>query len=109
MIEAIGLAMSVSIALSASTGALPRLTAIHELTVPKERLSARCALSPAASVHLDGNTVRGGLWAGLPIATNPWAGTDAPIMASLREHLDPPLPPDGPLLRQGRALAIGCI
>jgi hypothetical protein len=98
IIEAIGLAMSVSMASSASTGALPRLTAIHELTVPKERLSAGCALSPAASVHLDGNTVRGGLWAGLPIATNPWAGTDAPIMASLREHLDPPLLPDGPPL-----------
>jgi hypothetical protein len=97
------LAMSIPMASSAAIGVLPRLTAMQELTVPKARLPAGCALSPAPSVHLDGNTIRGGLWAGLPIATNPWAGSDASLMASLREHLDPPLLPDGPPLSRGES------
>ena len=69
--------------------ARPILTS--DLTVPKDRLSRGCALSPTASARIDGNRVQGGLWAGLPIPTNPWSGTDRQIIASIRERVDGPL------------------
>jgi hypothetical protein len=69
---------------------------LRELTVPADHLPSGCALSPKPSVHLDGNRIRTGLWAGLP--TNPWIGTDPLQIASIRELMDPPMLPDGPPL-----------
>jgi hypothetical protein len=96
MLKEIVLAMSIAIAPDMAQSVLPRSISINDLTVPPDRLPAGCTLSPSDSVHLDGNRIRGGLWAGLPIASNPWTGTDRPIVAFIRERMDgPPLEPDG--------------
>ena len=95
------LAAAIVVALTSGTEQnVPRVVTLQDLTVPGDRLPGGCALSPAASVRLDGNSIRGGLWAGLRIRTNPWTGTDASVVASIRERLDggPPLVPDGPPL-----------
>lgn len=76
-----------------------RLIALRDLTVPAERLPRGCAPSPAPSVRVDSNQVRTGLWAGLPIPTNPWAGVDKAIIAQIRERIEgPSRVPDGPPL-----------
>jgi hypothetical protein len=91
------LAMAIAIAPGVTQGVLPRPVSMNDLTVPQDRLPAGCALSATDSVRLDGNRVRVGLWASLPIPSNPWTGTDRSIIASIRERMDgPPLEPDGP-------------
>ena len=76
-----------------------------ELTVPGARLPTGCRLVPSRTEHLPGNQVRTGLWAGFPIPTNPWTGTDRRIVAAIREQVDPPpLTPDPPAL-DGRSHA----
>ena len=75
--------------------------ALDDLTVPADRLAAGCVVSPAPWVRLEGDTFRGGLWANLPIPTNPWSGTDAQLLATIRERIDPALLPDGPPLSRG--------
>jgi hypothetical protein len=73
-----------------------RPVTMQNLTVPGTALPTGCGLSPAAFV-VDGNRVTGGLWAGLPISTNPWTGTARPVVASIRERMDGPIPaPDAP-------------
>ena len=65
---------------------------LADLTVPAERLPTGCGLSPSPSIRM-----RAGLWAGLPISSNPWTGTDRGIVASIVERvIDPPRIPDGP-------------
>ena len=65
-------------------GSAQEPVSLSDLTVPQDRLPADCALSTRASI-------------GLRIATNPWVGTDRPIVASIRERVDVPPPvPDGP-------------
>src|SRR5436309_123897 len=84
----------VLLAAAAAAQTTPRL---RDLNVPAERLPAGCVLSPTPTVRLDGNKVRGGLWANLP--ANPWIGTDPVMIASIRERFDPlRLLPDGPPL-----------
>src|SRR5687768_14259440 len=91
--------MSIAMTSDAAQSSGSRVVTMQELTVPPERLPTGCVLSPAQSVRLEGNRVRGRNWAGLPIPTNPWAGTDAPLIASIRERVDGPvLMPDGPPL-----------
>src|SRR5229473_812071 len=76
---------------------LRRPYTMKDLTVPKKRLPAGCGLVPAPSVSLGGNRVQYGLWAGLPVPTNPWSGTDRPTIVEIRERMDgPSLVPDGP-------------
>jgi len=72
VVKGIILAMSIAIAPGLPQSVLPRPISMNDLTVPQDRLPAGCTLSPTASVRLDGNRVRGGLWAGLPIPINPW-------------------------------------
>jgi hypothetical protein len=73
------------------------LVTLQELSVPHERLPAGCAVSPSDTVRVDGNRVQSGLWAGLPIDTNPWIGTDRHVIATIRERMDGPvLTADGP-------------
>lgn len=97
MVKGIILAMSIAIAPGLPQSVLPRPISMNDLTVPQDRLPAGCTLSPTASVRLDGNRVRGGLWAGLPIPINPWTGADSRVVASIRERVDgPTLVPDGP-------------
>lgn len=81
-------------------GAIPDgPAALQQLTVPASQLPQGCALSAAPGVTRDGDTVRGGLWAGLPITTNPWIGSDRVIVAAIRERIEPPSPlADGPPL-----------
>ena len=70
---------------------------LARLTVPSGRLTPGCVLSPAPTVALGNNQVRGGLWGGLP--RNPWTGAERAIVADIAEHVfgSPPLP-DGPPL-----------
>ena len=64
---------------------------LADLTVPAERLPTGCGLSPSPRIQT------AGLWAGLPITSNPWIGTDRAIVASIHESvIDPPPVPDGP-------------
>ena len=70
---------------------------LARLTAPPGRLTPGCVLSPAPTVAIGNNQVRGGLWGGLP--RNPWTGTERAIVADIAEHVfgSPPLP-DGPPL-----------
>ena len=86
-------------AATAGQHAPARAVTISELTVPQARLSEGCGLSPAASV-VDGNRVQGGLWANLPIPTNPWTGTDRRTIASLRQTMGGVPIADAPLTAQ---------
>jgi len=71
---------------------------IQDLTVPPWRLPSDCALSPATVQSRDGSARRAN-WAGLAIPTNPWIGTDKPLLATIRERLGgTPPTPDGPPL-----------
>ena len=100
MIKAASLAFSIAMTSGIAQNAPPRVTAMQELTVPGDRLPAGCALSPADSVQVDGNRVRGRgpSWA-LPTPTNPWTGTDRRIVASISQWVHgPTLAPDGPPL-----------
>jgi hypothetical protein len=77
----------------------PPAITLDELTVPIDRLPAGCALSPAASA-IEGNKVSSGLWAGLPIPTNPWTGHEGQAVSSITERLAPSRVSDGPPLTQ---------
>jgi hypothetical protein len=77
------------------------LKGLDELTLPTSRLPAGCHLSAAPSRPATGDRVQGGLWAGLPITSNPWTGGERPIVAAIRERLDgPTMLPDGPPLER---------
>ena len=70
---------------------------LNALTVPEDRLGSECRLSPSSTVPIEGNRVRAGLWAGLPISSNPWQGDERATVAAIRERLEvTPAPPDGP-------------
>jgi hypothetical protein len=96
MLKTIVLAMSIAIPSGAAQSSPPRVVTMQELTVPAEGLPTGCVLSPGGTVRLDGNKVRMRSWAGLRIPSNPWAGTDRPLVASIRERMEPTVTPDGP-------------
>jgi hypothetical protein len=68
------------------------------LTVPANELGSACRLAPASTEKVAGSTrVRGGLWAGLPVSSNPWRGGDEVALAAIRARIEPPpAMPDGP-------------
>jgi hypothetical protein len=77
--------------------------AVTDLTVPTDRLPDGCSASAAPAEQVSGNRVRGGLWAGLNIPTNPWSGTDRRTIADIRQRVDPSSRlPDGPPLGGGQ-------
>ena len=96
MLKTTVLAMSIAIPFLATQNNPPRVITLQELTVPAERLPTGCVLSPGGTAPLDGNKVRIRNWAGLRIPSNPWVGTDRPLVASIRERMEPTLTPDGP-------------
>ena len=97
MFKLIVLATSIASVSCAVRSVPTRPVTMLNLTLPQTALPTGCGLSPASSV-IDGNKVTGGLWAGLPISTNPWTGTARPIVASIRSRMDGlPLGPDAPL------------
>jgi hypothetical protein len=63
---------------------------LADLTVPADRLPTGCGLSPSPWIRSSDNRVRSGLWAGLPISSNPWTGTDRAIVASIVERVIDP-------------------
>jgi hypothetical protein len=69
---------------------------LSDLTVPTDQVDSRCAFPAAPTLRVDAHLMRGGLWANLPIPTNPWAGTDPYVIASIRERVNPPVVPDAP-------------
>lgn len=75
------------------------LVGLTTLTVPQDRLTAGCHLAQSDTFQVDAGHVKGGLWAGLPISTNPWHGTDNATIVPIRERVvGIPLGPDGPPL-----------
>ena len=76
--------------------------ALEALTVPPNRLPEGCAMPPSDYIQLSANRVQGGLWAGLPITSNPWIGADRKIVAAVRDRVAAPSRlPDGPPLSGG--------
>ena len=99
MLKTIVLALSLAIPSSATQNLPPRVMAMQDLTVAAERLPAACVLAPGSAKRLDGNRVQTRNWTGLRIPTNPWAGAETSLVASIRERMDGPTPvPDGPPL-----------
>jgi hypothetical protein len=94
--------LTACVCVAIASPALPAQTpfALGGLTVPPDRLAPTgCALSPAPTARLSGKQVRGGFWAGLPISSNPWIGTDPKAVVAIRERVvSSPPPPDGPPL-----------
>jgi hypothetical protein len=64
------------------------ITALGELRVPAERLPAGCALSSSASVRESDNRVRGGLWASLPISSNPATSSEPRLIVEIRQRIE---------------------
>ena len=62
---------------------------LEALTVRGETLPAGCVVVPSNTQELDRNRVRTGLWAGLPISTNPWTGNEPTVVIAIRERLQP--------------------
>ena len=77
------------------------IAALSDLTVPADRLPQGCALSPSQSVRESGNHLRGGLWAGLPIRTNPSTSSEPSVIVAIRIRITGPLvTPDPPALSE---------
>jgi hypothetical protein len=99
MTRAVGLSFAAFIGVAVTAPAAQRQNAftLDDLTVSSEFLTPLgCSLSPSASVRIDERT-RSGLWAGLPISSNPWTGTETIIIAAIRDRvLGSPRLPDGP-------------
>jgi hypothetical protein len=80
-----------------------RGVSLPDLTVPSSRLPAGCALvEKAATAETAGKTRIVSI--GLPVATNPWIGTDRQALSLIRERLVGPATvpdvPDGPPLNR---------
>src|SRR4051812_4501822 len=88
---------------TARTPVQPRV-AMSDLTVPPERLPAGCALPQSPVMRVGDNKMQSGLWADLPITSNPWIGSDRAIVAAIVERLDrPTLVSDAPLTARDAA------
>ena len=97
MLKVVVVAVSCAVAAGVSQAVPPRTITLQDLTVPADRLPTGCALAPAPSKRVAPNTFVGGLWAGLPVTTNPWIGKDPHVMASISSRIEPPpLLPDAP-------------
>jgi hypothetical protein len=79
-----------------------RAVTLADLTVPAKLLPPRCVMPSRPSVTTPGRPSIGGLWAGLPVPTNPWIGRDPGLIAALRARVEPPLLPDGPPLSRSQ-------
>lgn len=91
------LALSLLLVLATSEAQGQSAILFENLTVPQSRLVPGCNLSPSDTAASGGNRVRLGLWAGLPISSNPWIGNDRSIVATIRERVAlSPKTPDGP-------------
>jgi len=81
------------------------IAALSDLTVPADRLPQGCVLSPSQSVRENGNHVRTGLWAGLPIRSNPSTSSEPSVIVAIRGRIAGPIvTPDPPALSE-RGLA----
>ena len=99
MLKAFVQATSIAIMSGAAQGLPPRLVTMQDLTVAAERLPAACVLAPGSASVSMAIEFRRRNWTGLRIPTNPWAGADTSLVASIRERMDGPTPvPDGPPL-----------
>jgi hypothetical protein len=57
------------------------------LAVPAAALPEGCALAPSPSERVEGPSVRFGFWGGLPIRSNPWAGTESRPLVEIRTRM----------------------
>lgn len=96
-------AVIVTALLGGGAQTVPAPLPMSALQVPAAALPSGCVLSPAASESANGR-FRGGLWANLPIGTNPWFGSDAEVIATIRERIRMvPMTPDIPATRSEAA------
>jgi hypothetical protein len=97
--RACALAVAFMLAVVAPRG--QEVIALASLTVPSNQLPQGCSLPPSDKVPSADNGFRLGLWAGLPITSNPWRGDKPSVVAAIREHVadSPPLPDGPPLTR----------
>jgi len=102
MLRAILVAIASGMSLSIAQQSYTPLIEVQALTVPAWRLPQDCAISPRSVLTTD-NT-RPANWAGLKIPTNPWNGSDKPLLATIRERTGGTAqPPDGPPLTTRQA------
>ena len=57
--------------------------ALADFTVPQNRRPLTCRSTGSPVVQEDENRMRGGLWASLPITSNPWVGNTPRVLAEL--------------------------
>jgi len=96
--NAIGFMLAMTGTMAGAQGPVHTVFGVTELTVPAQRLPADCALPDAPVIRIGDNKMQSGLWAGLPITSNPWIGSDRAIVAAIVERMDrPTLVPDAPL------------
>ena len=81
------------------------IAALGDLTVPDNRLPAGCTVPHADAERIDGNQVRSGRWAALPLTRNPQTSSEPGLIVEVRERLGgSPLLPDPPAV-SGRDVA----
>jgi len=102
MIRAILVAVASGMSLSIAQQSDTSLIELQALTVPAWKLPQDCALSPPSVLTTDNG--RPANWAGLKIPTNPWNGSNKPLLATIRERMGGTAqPPDGPPLTARQA------
>ena len=102
MLKAILVAIARGMSLSIAQQSGRPLIEVQALTVPAWRLLQDCALSPRSV--LTAADTRPANWAGLKIPTNPWTGSNKPLLATIRERSGGTAqPPDGPPLTTRQA------
>jgi hypothetical protein len=87
-----------------TTAPQPRSVRAQELTVPPSQLPDGCRLTPAASVNEGSGRVRGGLWGGFAVSSNPWSGAEPVMAGKIRLRVEgSPRVVDGPPSRSDLA------
>jgi hypothetical protein len=65
----------------------PPSLSLADLTVPPGRLLPGCTINPRVSETSADGKVANGLWAALPISSNPWQGTDSVVTGQIHERM----------------------
>jgi hypothetical protein len=69
---------------------------LRDLTVPPDRLPPGCQLAPPPTTA--GGNQGAAWWAGLPLPSNPWSGTDQALIVTIRARMGGALQASGPPL-----------
>lgn len=98
---AVACSVAVVAALAVPASAQPAARALEALAVPPGTLAAGCVLIDAPSERTGQGQVRSGLWADLPIRSNPWLGDDPRVLTEIRTRMfGPDMVKDAPADRR---------